>query len=68
MLAEAGTFTVKVDGLIVTIVKDASPEVTILTDPVGRRMVQRLAHKYCDGKTEYFYHPDMLVGSNGEKH
>ena len=68
VLAQGGGFTVKIDDMRVTLVKDGSPEVVDLPDPVGRRMVARLANKYCGGKAEYFYHPDMLVDGNGAKH
>ena len=67
-MAQTGSFTFRVDGTLVTVVKDGNPEVTILMDPVGRRMVARFANKYCNGKIEYFYHPDMVVVGNGTSH
>lgn len=67
-LAQAGSFTVRIEGMRVTLVRDGSPEVIDLQDPVGRRMVARLANKYCAGRVEYFYHPNMIINGGNTPH
>lgn len=61
-------YTVRLSGSVVTLVKDSVPEAVVLPNYVGRRMVTRLAHKYCGGHVEFFYHPDMLADGGGAAH
>jgi hypothetical protein len=47
------------DGENTILSKGDSIEVQVLPDPLSRRMVGRLAAKFCDGKIHHFYHPEM---------
>lgn len=60
-LADVHGFSMRVDGSMLTVVMDGVPEAFALCDPIGRRMVTRIAHKYAGGRVEYFYHPEMLA-------
>lgn len=60
LMAQTGGFTVAVSGTTVTLVKDGNPQVVPMTNPVGRRMLLKLAHTYCDGRPEFFFHPEWL--------
>jgi len=53
------TFSVAVQGNLITLVRDGIPEVQQLPDPVIRRLLQRFQGKY-GVPIEYFYHPEML--------
>ena len=56
-------FTVRVDGNVVTLVKDGVPESHVLPERIPRKMLQRLAHKY-GVPIDHFYHSaDYCVGS-----
>ena len=44
---------------------DGEPEVTILQDPVPRKMISYLARR-SDIPLEYFYHMDLIKGHDDE--
>lgn len=64
VLKAEGSLSFSLDGDVnaLTYYKDGNPEVVILTDPVPRKMLHRLAHKF-GIPIEYFYHPEMAGGS-----
>jgi hypothetical protein len=50
----------------VILVKDGIPEVQALSDPVGKKVLQRLSHKF--GIPIYcFFHPEQIVDGSKEK-
>lgn len=44
----------------VTLILKGIPEVFIIPEVVGRRMIGRIANRY-SVRIEYFYHPEMIL-------
>ena len=59
-------FSIKIDDAMVTVVCNGVPEIYMLPDPVGRRLISRFVHKY-KVRVEYFYHPQMIPQLEGTK-
>ena len=65
--AADGGFSFACNGQEVTIVAGGLPEVYLLPDPVTRRMVARLSHKY-KIRIEYFYKPELRPWGANKPH
>lgn len=67
VMADTCGYSYRAEGNSISLVKDGIPEVYDLPDPVGRRLIARIAHKY-GIRSEVIYHPSFIQKSNKTEH